>query len=256
MDPSEKAVYSAFLIALGIVGAVLLFFLISIVRQQRRFRKLAKAKINAEITTLEKERKRIAGDLHDEIGPLLSAVKLQITHLESADDHQKKLVEKSSQYIDDVIKRMREISNDLLPSILVRRGLAVATEDFLNKLKTGTTTQITYELTLNERLPLDMEINIYRIIQEITHNMLKHSKAGKFKVELQMADGKVRLATADDGIGFTEEVKWKKESGLGLLNLHSRTEVLGGEFFSQSAPGKGTQYLFEIPLHKQEKYAG
>jgi signal transduction histidine kinase len=100
-----------------------------------------------------------------------------------------------------------------------------------------------------------MEINVYRIVQEITHNMLKHSKAGKFRVELSKQGGKVRLATADDGIGFSEDVKWKKETGLGLLNLQSRTEVLGGEFYAQSAPGKGTQYLFEIPIEKIEKYA-
>ncbi|MCU0403039.1 MAG: histidine kinase [Chitinophagaceae bacterium] len=251
MDPSEKAIYSAFLIALGIVGVALLFFLVSIIRQQRRFRLLAKAKINAEISTLEKERKRIAGDLHDEIGPLLSAVKLQITHLESSDAHQKKLIDKSSQYIDDVIRRMREISNDLLPSILVRRGLSVAIEDFLNKIKAGTQTQIEYQFEIEERLPLEMEINIFRIVQEITHNMLKHSNARKFKLELGVKEGKLRLSTADDGVGFTEDVKWKKESGLGLLNLQSRTEVLGGEFFVQSSPGRGTKYLFEVPIEKE-----
>jgi signal transduction histidine kinase len=255
MDTSEKAIYSAFLIALSIVGVVLLFFLISIIRQQRRFRQLSKAKIGAEITTLENERKRIAGDLHDEIGPLLSAVKLQINHIELQDQKQMNLVEKSSQYIDDVIKRMREISNDLLPSILVRRGLSVAIEDFLNKVKPGTKAIIEYKLPDSERLPVDMEINIYRIVQEITHNMVKHSKAGKFRVELTIDKDMVRLATADDGIGFSENVKMKKETGLGLLNLQSRTDVLGGELSIESAEGKGTRYLIEIPLHKQKRDA-
>ncbi|HSK13338.1 MAG TPA: histidine kinase, partial [Phnomibacter sp.] len=177
MDTTEKAFYSAFLIALSIVGLILFYFLVSIIRQQRRYRNLAKAKISAEITTLENERKRIASDLHDEVGPLLSAVKLQINHLEADDDHQRKLVERSSAYIDDVIKKMREISNDLLPNILVRRGLGVAVEDFLDKLRGGTSTKIEAEIDLPERLPMDVEVNLYRIVQEITHNTLKHAKA-------------------------------------------------------------------------------
>jgi signal transduction histidine kinase len=250
MDPSEKAIYSAFLIALGIVGVVLLFFLISVIRQQKRFRLLAKAKISAEITTLEKERKRIASDLHDEIGPLLSAVKLQINHLETDDSLQQKLVEKSSLYIDEVIKKMRDISNDLLPSILVRRGLAVAAEDFLQKVGTGTNTIIETDIKLEVRLPIETEVNLYRIIQEITHNTLKHAKAKKFRVEISQQGNMVRLATADNGIGFTEDVKMKKETGLGLLNLQSRTEVMGGDIFRESAPGQGTKYIFEIPVQK------
>ncbi len=251
MGATEKEIYSAFLIALAIVGFVLLFFLLSIIRQQKRFRLLAKAKIAAEITTLENERKRIASDLHDEIGPLLSAVKLQINHLDADEEHQRKLVAKSSRYIDDVIKKMREISNDLLPSILVRRGLAVAVEDFLQKVGTGTDCMIEADIKLEERLPLETEINLYRIIQEVTHNTLKHAKAKKFRVELHRQGNLLRLATADDGVGFAEDVKLKKETGLGLLNLQSRTELMGGELFRQSAPGQGTKYIFEIQVPNQ-----
>ncbi len=251
MDTTEEAFYSAFVIVLSIVGAVLLFFLISIIRQQKRFRLLAKAKINAEITTLENERKRIASDLHDEIGPLLSAVKLQINHLETDDSDQLKLVQKSNLYIDDVIKKMREISNDLLPSILVRRGLAVAAEDFLKRLSTGTDTLIEMDIKLAERLPIETEVNLYRIIQEVTHNTLKHAKAKKFRVELSREGDLVRLATADNGVGFSDDVKMKKETGLGLLNLQSRAEVMGGEFFRESAPGQGTKYIFEIPVQNK-----
>jgi signal transduction histidine kinase len=253
MDTSEKEFYSAFLIVLAISGLILLYFIISIIRQHRRFKNLAKAKIFAEITTLERERKRIAGDLHDEIGPLLSAVKLQINHLEADDDQQKGMIEKSSLYIDDVIRRMREISNDLLPSILVRRGLKVAIEDFLEKLKPGTDTNIETDISLTERLPIEIEINLYRMVHEIAHNALKHAKATRFRLEMGINEGKIRLATADNGVGFSENVHTSKESGLGLLNLQSRTEVMGGEIFCETAPGKGTKYILEIPLTEKVK---
>jgi signal transduction histidine kinase len=248
MDTTEKAFYSAFLIGWVIIGLILAFFLYSIIRQQKRYRLLAQAKINAEITTLENERKRIASDLHDEVGPLLSAVKLQINHLEGMNEAQQGLIERSSGYIDDVIKKMREISNDLLPNILVRRGLEVAVESFLEKLQSGTTTQIECSIILSKRLPLDLEVNIYRIIQEITHNTLKHAQASRFRIELTEHNGFVRLATADNGVGFKADVYNRSESGLGLLNLQSRSDVMGGEFNCSTSPGKGTRYLFDIPL--------
>jgi two-component system, NarL family, sensor kinase len=248
MDTSEKAFYSAFVIALTIVGGILVFFIFSIIRQHKRYRTLAKAKIKAEIGTLENERKRIASDLHDEVGPLLSAVKLQINHIESDDENQNTLVKKSSGYIDEVIKKMREISNDLLPSILVRRGLAVAVEDFLEKIRPGTSMKMEAEIELPQRLPLEMEINLYRVIQEITHNALKHSKARRFRIELRKTKNMLQLATADDGVGLPLDIINRSEAGHGLLNLQSRADVLGGQLHWQSSPGNGTKYLLEIPL--------
>jgi signal transduction histidine kinase len=253
MDTSEKAFYSAFVIALTIVGGILIFFVFSIIRQHKRYRILAKAKIKAEIGTLENERKRIASDLHDEVGPLLSAVKLQINHLESDNEHQHNLVKKSSGYIDEVIKKMRDISNDLLPSILVRRGLAVAVEDFLEKIRPGANLKMEAEINLPERLPLEMEINVYRVIQEITHNALKHSKASRFRIELRKTKNLLQLATADDGVGLPGNIESRKEASHGLLNLQSRADVLGGHLHCQSQPGKGTRYLLEIPIAELEK---
>lgn len=238
------------MIAMAFVSLILIYFIVSIVRQQRRYRKLVKAKINAEISTLENERKRISGDLHDEVGPLLSAIKLQINHLEAADPQQQKLIGKSSQYIDDVIKRMREISNDLLPSILVRRGLGFAIEDFLEKLRPGTQMQIETDIQLDDRLESRLEINLYRMVQEIAHNTIKHANASKFRIEISQNNQTIRLATADNGVGIPADVHKRKEAGLGLLTLQSRAEILGGEMHLQSSPGKGTRFLFEIPINE------
>jgi signal transduction histidine kinase len=210
---------------------------------------MALAKISAEITTLENERKRIASDLHDEVGPLLSAVKLHINHLDiSGAQQQKELVVKSSQYIDEVIKKMREISNDLLPNILVRKGFPAAAEDFLAKVTKGSGLKVTFESDLTERITLEKEVNLYRIVQEIVHNTVKHAKASELKIRITKSAGKLILATADNGVGLPDNVHQRKEAGLGLLNLQSRTDVMGGELSCKSAPGKGTSYLFEIPL--------
>ena len=118
-----------------IIGIVIIFFIYSIIKQQRKVLKWQQARIAAEINTLEAERKRIAGDLHDELGPMLSAIKLQINHLEPEDETENAVLEKSSKQIDGIIQRFREISYDLLPNTLVRKGFINATHEYISKLK-------------------------------------------------------------------------------------------------------------------------
>lgn len=248
MSTEEKGILYAILITALALAVVLGLFVYLIVRQQIRYRKLATAKIRAEITALENERKRLASDLHDEVGPLLSAIKIQINHLEHTNDHDKKLVEKSSGHIDDVIKKIREICNNLLPNVLVRKGVAAAITDFIEKTSGSTPTKISFENMLTDRLPQGIEINVYRIILEIIHNTLKHAQAANLRIQLAKDDRNYRLASEDDGIGFQMAKALGGAGGLGLLNLQSRAEVMGAEFTFDSKPGKGTRYLFEIPL--------
>jgi len=105
-----------------ILIAIVVYFLYTFVREQRKIMKWQQARIAAEIETLENERKRIATDLHDEIGPVLSAVKLQINHLEPQEEVEKAILDKSSNQIDFIIQKFRDISYNLLPNTLVRKG--------------------------------------------------------------------------------------------------------------------------------------
>src|ERR1044072_2257014 len=104
MHPQEKELYQSVLIVVGVVGIILLYFIITIIRYQRRSLKLHKEKIQAEIDTLEKERRRIASDLHDELGPLLSAVKLQINSLNTNEPGDQEIIAKSSVHLDNIIR--------------------------------------------------------------------------------------------------------------------------------------------------------
>ena len=248
MDPREKELYNSILIVVAVIAAIMIYFIISIIRQQRRYRQLTQQKIKAEITTLENERRRIAADLHDEVGPLLSAVKLQINNIDDIGEEEQAIIQKSSTHIDDIIRKMREISNDLLPNILVRKGLVAAIQDFISKLKNASNIQIDFQYSEPLRFETAREVNMYRIVQEIIHNAIKHSGARHLKIQLQMTDKLLRLATEDDGIGFDPDEIRKTKGGLGLLNLQSRTDVMSGEFSCETDKGKGTKYLFEIPL--------
>ena len=248
MDPREKELYNSILIVVAVIAAIMIYFIISIIRQQRRYRLVTQQKIKAEITTLENERRRIAADLHDEVGPLLSAVKLQINNIDGQDELETELIRKSSMHIDDIIRKMREISNDLLPNVLVRKGLVAAIQDFLGKLKNTSGLEIEFEHSEPIRFETSLEVNVYRIVQEITHNAIKHSGASHLSIRLQITPAMLRLATEDNGNGFNLEEVRKTKNGLGLLNLQSRTDVMGGEFSCETGEGKGTKYMFEIPL--------
>jgi signal transduction histidine kinase len=248
MDTQEKDFFKAIIIVTGILAIIISYFLITIIRHQRRNLHLHKAKIMAEITTLENERKRIASDLHDELGPLLSAVKLQITNLETEHPHDLTLIDKSSGHIDDIIRRLREISNNLMPNTLLRKGLRVAIEDSISRIKDVHPLQITLSFPDEIVLSQDKEINLYRIIQEIIHNTIKHAQAKNLRLIFTLEKGRIVLRTDDDGIGFNYELRSKSSSGFGLLNLQSRTEVMGGEFSYSSEKDRGTRYLFEIPV--------
>jgi len=247
MGTYEKDIYSALIISFGLIGVILFYFLWSVIRQQRRYQALANAKINAEIATLEKERKRIASDLHDDIGPLLSAIKLQMTSIKPIDEGENEVLRRSGEYIDEVISKMREISNDLLPNILVRKGLVTAIERFIEKLPPSGM-QVVFESSLTQRPLPEIEINLYRIVQEVVHNTLKHARASQLRIELRQEKDRIVLATADNGVGLPLNFEARKEPGLGLLNLQSRTEVMGGEFFVESRPEVGVSFLFEIPI--------
>jgi two-component system, NarL family, sensor kinase len=254
MDTEEKEFYDAVLIAASIIGFIMLYFIVSMILQHRKSRRLSKDRILAEIKTLENERRRIASDLHDEIGPLLSTVKFQIAHLDADTDEMQHLIRSSGKHIDTIIQRMREISTNLMPYMLERKGLVWAIQDFINRVKQNGTLKIVFKHRLNKRLTADIELNVYRIVQEILHNTIKHAKANLLMIVLEENDEVLRLQTTDDGIGFDFQEIIKQNSGLGLLNLQSRIEVMKGTVRIPSPNnGKGVTYTFEIPVKADKK---
>jgi len=164
MFTENKELFKIVLVGGIILAALICYFVFSIIRRQQQVMKWKQAQLSAEITTLENERKRIAGDLHDELGPVLSAVKLQINHLEPTDETERIILERSSNQVDEVIKRFREISYDLLPNTLVSKGLIKAAEEFTCRMDEAQKLKINFSST-EIRLPKDKEVNIYRIIQ-------------------------------------------------------------------------------------------
>lgn len=248
MDAQQTTIYQAVLITALVLGIIITYFIVSILRQQRRNIELYKSKILAEITTLENERKRVSSDLHDDLGPLLSSIKFKIDSIEISKPEDKLVMQQTIGHIDETIKRLREIANNLTPNTLRRKGIVLAVEEFIEKNSGPAELKISFQH--NDIPPLKPEhaVNLYRIIQEITHNAIKHSKATELLIEMKCDDKMLLLQTKDNGVGFDQKRAATDNAGLGLRNLLSRTEVMHGDIFVESQPGRGVKYLFEIPL--------
>lgn len=248
MHPQETTVYTAALIASGVLTLVLLYFVITIIQQQRKTRSLHREKIQAEILTLEKERARIASDLHDDLGPILSAIKFKINAVDLHSEEDKAIIEKASTHLDDALQRIREITFGLMPNTLVRKGLIKTVEEFIPKAQKIVSLSIGFHCDPLPQLPPDMEVNLYRIIQEVVHNVVKHAKATTLDLSITVKGNLLVLGARDNGCGFDFEKTLTNHPGLGLKNLISRVEVMQGDFRIQTAPDKGVQYLFTIPI--------
>ena len=246
MNSQETKIFIDILIAAGIVAAIVIYFIISIIRNQRRHLKMQQESLMIEIATLENERKRIVSDLHDELGPLLSVVKFQISSLDTEEESDLELIEKATNSLDDILQRIREICNHLMPQVLLRKGLVVAIGEFVSDLDSKT--HLKMEFTHDDsKIPLESEVHLYRMIQEIVQNAIKHSGADRMSIDIRSKDHKLVVTASDNGKGFSADQVSKHSTGYGLKNLLSRVDILHGDMYLATEPGKGTTYTIEIP---------
>jgi signal transduction histidine kinase len=248
MDANETRLLFAFLMFALMLGLILSFFVITIVRHHRHSLRLYQEKIAAEIQTLERERSRIASDLHDHVGLLLSTVKLQAQVLQSTGEWEMTVYQKMISNIDVIIHCIRMISNDLRPPELDRFGLQKAVEHFVADVNDTGVVNIVLQCggSTFGYLP-ETDLHIFRIVQEVVHNMIKHSsaKCGTVMIDKRW-NGRMRVLMTDDGQGFDFAKELKTGSGSGLMNIVNRVEMLRGVINVES-DSKGTVFKIDIP---------
>ncbi|MEL6142974.1 MAG: sensor histidine kinase [Bacteroidota bacterium] len=196
----------------------------------------------ATIQSQEEERKRIATDLHDSVGILLTTSQLfirQIPELPETVEHRKT----SLDLIDNTLANVRAITNNLAPENLFNFGLTAAVEDLVKTTNQLDGLSVHFTNDVAERLPAEQESAVYRIVQELFTNSIKHAKASRIDVELRLQPKRKALLYRDDGVGMNLPTKQNKLSkdghGYGLKNIESRARMLNGELALQSQPGKG-----------------
>jgi len=206
-----------------------------------------KAVISAE----ENERKRIAAELHDGVGQMMSAAKMNLSAIESEivfkDEAQKISFDKVIGMVDESCKEVRSVSHQMMPNALLKSGLASAIKEFLDKIDNRIIKINLHAEGLKDRLDSDVETVLYRVIQECVNNVIKHSGANKLDISLiKDADG-VSVTVEDNGLGFDTTNK-KKFEGIGLKNISSRVNFLKGTVDFDSALGRGTLVAIHVPI--------
>ncbi|MFZ6013992.1 MAG: histidine kinase [Bacteroidota bacterium] len=204
----------------------------------------------------EEERKRLAMDIHDGIGQMLTSLKFQIESINlSQDQEAKNKLADIQQLINQVIKEVRRVTFNLKPTVLGDFGIQAALNVFIREIGKLTDIEIVYKVfgEMSNRLPQQVENNMFRIVQEAINNALKYSEARTIEVTFEHQGSMVTVSVKDTGKGFDEKLVEKRsmniESGRGFFNMYERAEYINAQLEVKSAPGKGTSVVLSVPVH-------
>lgn len=257
--PRELFVWIGFVISIalsiGVMYAHKLFKYIDRLNRQRQL--MNKRILTAVLRTEEKSRSRFAKDLHDGLGPLLSSAKMSLSAIsrEQAEGEHRDLVDNTAYVIDEAIRSLREISNNLSPHVLNDFGLARGVQNFIDKSAAMHDVKIRFTTNLRtERYDTDVEVILYRVICELINNSLKHSGCREITLSLSRDMSDLLLDYSDDGRGFNP--KAMMDCGMGLSNIASRINSLNGTFRITSEKGKGMRASIRVCIEEENHFRG
>jgi signal transduction histidine kinase len=256
----------ALLIAIGTAGMLMLavaIVLFVVFYQKRMMQEQVKRQkleieyqnkmMQATLESQESERRKLASDLHDSIGGMLSTIRMGVSTLgRSLPDPRS--VEQTKQMLDDTISSVRQISRDLMPSTLEKFGLEQALKELCERTQAASLLTINfYENTTAFTIDKNKELMLFRIVQELLNNAIKHAQATEVKVYLTVND-ELSLTVEDDGVGFNiDEQKSDKRTGkgLGLYSIENRASLLGAKLEFDKERLKGSKITITMSLHHE-----
>jgi signal transduction histidine kinase/ligand-binding sensor domain-containing protein len=240
-------IQAAVLVFLLLIGYVYFHYHQSMYKQKNHFLSIINTQqqklIQSEIETLEKERNRIAKELHDGVGTNLTAIKLMVNRL--LQNHQEPRTRDVEEQFQIALKELKDIIYGLTPPSLERYGLFTALKNYIQKLNDTLAPQISLQAFGQEINHYEFNIMVFRIVQELISNSLKHSSASHITIHLNSFEELMNIVYEDDGVGFSYD---SSAQGLGLDNIETRIQSLNGTLKFDS--GKhGICYTIDIPLH-------
>ena len=223
--------------------------------QQQRIRELEKDKqlvaVDSMLKGQEEERSRLAKDLHDGLGGLLSGVKFSLSNMKDnliITPDNMAVFERSLDMIDTSIKELRRVAHNMMPEMLTKFGLDEALKEYCNTINATNLLSVKYQsMGMDTRIEKSSEIIIYRIIQELLNNTMKHAAATEAMVQLIKEDDRLSIIVEDNGKGF-DRAMLKNNKGAGLGNIQSRVDYLKGRLDIHSEAGKGTLVNIEFNI--------
>ena len=237
-------------LSIGVMYAHKLFKYIDRLNRQRQL--LNKRILTAVLRTEEKARSRFSKELHDGLGPLLSSARMSLSVLsrEERSADQREIIDNTTYVIDEAIRSLREISNNLSPHVLNDFGLARGVQNFIDKSAAMHDVKIRFTTNLRtERYDTDIEVILYRVICELINNSLKHAACTSINLSLSQNGSELALDYTDDGRGFNPQAMM--DCGMGLSNIASRINSLGGTFDIASAKGKGMRAAIRVNTQQE-----
>jgi len=221
--------------------------------QQQRFSELEKDKllvaVDAMLKGQEEERSRLAKDLHDGLGGLLSGVKFSLSNIKDnliITPDNMSIFERSLDMLDTSIRELRRVAHNMMPEMLTKFGLDEALNEYCNTINTTKLLTVKYQsFGMAMRLEKSSEIIIYRIIQELLNNIMKHAAATEVMVQLIKEEARLSIIVEDNGKEF-DTALLKNNKGAGLTSIQSRVDYLKGRLDIHSEPGKGTLVNIEF----------
>ena len=222
-------------------GIVMLDRLIDYIDRLNRHRQLLDKRIlTAVLRTEEKSRATFSKELHDGLGPLLSSAKISLSALSRTemDAERKEIFDNTLYVVEEALRSLREISNNLSPHVLSDFGLARGIRNFIDRSQALHNVKLSFATNLRgERYNTDLEVIMYRVACELVTNSLKHSGCSEIRLTLSATGEELELQYSDNGRGFNPQAMM--DCGMGLSNIASRINSLNGEFDIRSSKGKG-----------------
>ncbi|GAB4159798.1 MAG: hypothetical protein Tsb0033_14820 [Winogradskyella sp.] len=246
-----------------IFGSVLTYFIFKNTKRKQKLAEQAKeietqklatvlkeqelVAIDAMIEGQEKERQRIANDLHDDLGGLMATVKLHFNALK--DKNSTELFDKTNQLIDEAYDKVRSVAHAKNSGVIAKQGLLKAVEHMAEKVSSSNQIEIeVLDHGLEQRLENSLELTLFRIIQELITNVIKHAKATEATIHLTNHEDSINIMVEDNGKGFNPNQITKTNKGMGISSIDKRVELLDGKLTIESEKDKGTTVIIDIPL--------
>lgn len=208
--------------------------------------------LDASFQVQERERERIGRDIHDDIGPTLSTVKYALAGFRNVQgpaevEHQ---INQLTDQLSGIIQQVRIVSRDLTPSSLQKFGLLIATEELLDRMTSSGVLQTELHCHGTEQeLPERTELALFRIVQELCNNVIRHAEATKLQVVFDFGQKQLDLKVSDNGIGMDMD---PDHLGIGMKNIEARASLIDAEWKWETKKGEGTIFTFKIPFESSE----
>ncbi|UOY05379.1 sensor histidine kinase [Muricauda sp. SCSIO 64092] len=203
--------------------------------------------IDAMIAGQEKERQKVAGELHDDLGSLMATIKLHFDHANISE--QDPALRRAQKLLEEAYQKVRSMAHSKNSGVMSDQGLLSALKKMAKTIGETNAMEVTVEdFGLGERMENSLELSIFRMIQELVANAIKHAEASRVNIQLTQHEENLNIIVEDNGKGFDRSQLDKESRGMGLTNIEKRVEHLEGNFTVDSVIGRGTSILIDIPV--------